>query len=374
MRPLKGVRVLDLTQFPPWELSTLMMAAMGAEVIKVEPPEGAASRRLSPVANGRPLLFEWLNRGKMDVGLDLRRPEGREVLMRMVERSDVLVEAFTTATALRLGLDYRSLSARNGRLVLCSVRAFEGDEPDAGHDVNVLSLTGALSLISDPRGRPIVPGLLVADFAASYAVVVRVLAALLERQVTGKGSHEVVTMSSAVLPFFYHQLAAAVALGRQLGYDEDPLRGAFPCYNLYEASDGKFVAVGMPAERHLWRELCERVSRPDLTERQFDRAAVAELAEVFRSRSRDEWTEALKGVRCVTPVLDVVEAMKFGAAWRLLESSGEGLPLPVTPVGPIGTLRRAPELGEHTAEVLKSLGYSASEVERLARGGVVRIA
>ncbi|MEN3047408.1 MAG: CaiB/BaiF CoA-transferase family protein [Candidatus Caldarchaeales archaeon] len=374
MEPLKGLKVLDLTQFPPWEFSTLMLAAMGAEVIKVEPLTGAASRRLSPAANGRPLLFEWLNRGKRSVGLDLRRPEGREVLMRMVERADVLVEAFTAATAAKLGLDYRSLSAMNPRLVLCSVRAFEGDEPDAGHDVNVLSLTGALSLISDPSGRPLIPGLLVADFAASYSVVVKVLAALLERHVTGRGSHAVVTMSSAVLPFLYHQVAAAVALGRQLGYGEDPLRGAFPCYNLYGTSDGKFVAVGMPAEPHLWRELCERISRPDLIDRQFDRAAVEELAEVFRSKSRDEWAEALRGVRCVTPVLDIVEAMRSGEASKLLEASGEGPPLPVTPVGPIGRLRRAPELGEHTAEVLKSLGYSGSEVERLAKEGVVRVA
>ncbi|MCS7094976.1 MAG: CoA transferase [Thaumarchaeota archaeon] len=373
MVPLKDIVVLDLTQFPPWEFSTLVLAVLGAEVIKVEQPSGSASRALPPSFNGKPLLHEWFNRGKRSVAVDLKRPEGREVLMRLVERADVLVEAYTTSTAKKLGLDHRSLSERNGRLILCSVRAFDGDDPDAGHDVNVLSMTGALSLMSEHSGRPVIPGLLIADYAASYAVVVNVLAALHERQRTNRGMHVEVTMSSAVLPFFYHQLAAALALGRQLTSRDDPLRGAWPCYNAYQTSDGKFITVGMPAEAHLWRELCVRVSRPDLIDRQFDGEAVAELAEVFRSKSRDEWAEELRGVRCVTPVLEVVESVKGGVVSKLIENPERGLPMPMTPFGPIGKLKGAPVLGEDTTNVLSSLGYSGSEIERLAREGVVRV-
>ena len=366
MKPLEGIRVLDLTTILPWEYTTLALAELGAEVIKIEPPDGTATRRIPPIINGESILHRWFNRQKKSIVINLRKKSSYEALMKLVERSDILVEAYTSKTAERLGITYENTSAQNEKIIHCSIRAFEEDsEYDAGHDINVLSLTGGLSLIVDENNRPVIPGLLIADFSCAYTVLSVILASLIYRERTGKGRHVRVSMSSALIPFFSHSVAQSILTGEQPSRENNILMGLIPAYNIYETRDGRFISIGIPTEKHLWREFCEKIGHSEFIDRQFDTSLVRELREIFKTKNLDEWMHVLKGVRCVTPVLTLREAFENGfmrsvITWRNFDEN-----YLKTPFTAYEEYARAPALGENTREILTSLGYSEEEIAEI---------
>jgi crotonobetainyl-CoA:carnitine CoA-transferase CaiB-like acyl-CoA transferase len=343
-RPLAGLRVLDLSRYLPGPLATLHLAELGAEVVKLEPPQGDPARVQPPFErDGTSTLHGYLNRGKRSLVLDLRRDDARAAARALVRRSDVLVESFRPGVLTRLGLDPAELRAEHPRLVLCSISGFGQDGPHrllAGHDLTYLALAGALGLGGLSGGAPLDPPVQPADNAGGQAAVSAILAALLHRERTGEGAHLDVSL--------HREAARAIGWERRavtLGLPpSEPggglLTGGLACYRCYPTADGRALALAA-LEPHFFERLCRLLGRPDLQAQHLDPTAqprlAAELAATFASRPLAHWQDLLDGedVACAA-VLTVAEALTFA------------------PDAP-STLTPAPELGEHTAEILASL-------------------
>ena len=393
MSALEGVRVLDLSRLLPGGFCSLLLADLGAEVLKVEDTGmGDYIRWAQPGYEGaeesaKSALFLALNRGKRSVRLNLKEEPGREVLLRLAREYDVLLESFRPGVLDRLGVGYERLREENPGLVYCTVTGYGQDGPyrdRSGHDMNYLGLVGLLGLTGEPGGPPVQPAGQIADIGGGALMAAfGILAALRERDRSGEGQLVDVSMSDGALSWL------ALVAGRYLCDRELPRRGELElaggliCYRPYACSDG-WVTLGA-LEPKFWQNWCRGVGREDLIERQFERPgsdAHAEVERVFLERTREEWQEfASEHDCCLEPVLELHEALdsELVRAREMivtLEQPGAGdvrqLGFPVklsrTPGSPQGP---GPALGEHTAEVLGSLGYSPEEVGRLKESGAV---
>ena len=298
MSALDGVRVLDLTRLLPGAYATLLLADLGAEVIKIEDPRGGDGMRTMPLASGRRSYFEILNRDKRSVTLDLRSPEAAAILDVLAATADVVIDSFRPSTARRLGVDAATLRAKHPRLICASISGFGQQGPlaeVAAHDINYQALAGALVRPSTGSGRaepPEMPGPLVSDIGAAMQAALAVVAALFERQRTGAG---------ATLDLSIHDAARAWTMF--------PVTGDFAsaCYTLYETADGEWLALGA-LEPKFWRGFCERLGRVDLIPLQHARGEEAarvldEVRALMRTRSRDEWLAHFAGADvCLTRV------------------------------------------------------------------------
>jgi crotonobetainyl-CoA:carnitine CoA-transferase CaiB-like acyl-CoA transferase len=299
---LDGVRVLDLTQFLPGGYCTRLLADMGAEVTKVE-----ASTRGDPIRslpNGEK-YFEALHHGKPVVQLALKTEAGRGRLLQLIETADVLLEGFRPGVMDRRQVGWSQLRAVNPRLIYCSITGYgsRGTLRDrAGHDLNYLARSGALSVMPRVDGVPMIPGVQVADVAGGMMAAIAVLGAVIERQRTGQGRRLDISMTDVAKSWLVLERAAFDA-----GFPMLNLIGGLPCYHVYRAADG-LLTVGA-LEPNFWRNFCEAIGREDLIARQTDPGAIAEVAGVLKDKTRAEWM-AIFGDRdvCVEPVLDLSEA------------------------------------------------------------------
>jgi len=364
--PLHGVRVLDLTRLLPGAYATLLLANLGADVVKIEDPRGGdgmrtLAARLPPSRDalrrpGKPsrafepdaaTYFQLLNRNKRSVTLDLRSPEAAAVLDALASRSDVIVDSFRPSTARRLGVDAASLRQRHPRLVCASINGFGRDGPDAdraAHDINYQALAGLLR-------PPALPGPLVGDIDAAMQAAIGVLAALLAREHTGAGSIVDVPIQEAARAW------AAFPTTPDL---------ASACYTLYDTADGQWLALGA-LEPKFWKGFCERIGRPDLVPLQHaqgdERTRVLnEVGAIMRGRTRDEWLAHFADADvCLTPVLTPTEVRLPAFAEA---TAGEK---PDTPPDQ----KRAPALGVDTDAVLEEAGIGAADRARLRSAGVI---
>lgn len=382
--PLEGVRVLDLTRLLPGAYATGLLGDLGADVIKLEQPGIGDPMRVYQPQIGEASAFTWIvDRNKRSIAIDLRKPRGVEVLLRLATDADVLVEGFRPGVADRLGVGYEAVSAVNPALVYCSISGFGADGPmsrEAGHDINYAGRTGLLS-VTGVDGRPAVPGLTVADLAGgSLMGVAGLLAALVHAQRTGEGDHVDVSMTDGTFSLMALMLGAYFVEGREPGIGTELLNGRYPCYNVYACADGRYLTVG-PLEEKFWRELCEAVGRTDLIPTQFDPAAISTWRDLFLGRSRDEWLKALEGRdTCVGPLNNLSEAVDDPQLVHRAMVTSQEHPTAgsVRQVGtPIKLRRRhaglrcpAPALGDSTNAVLAEGGYTPDEIEDLRREGV----
>ncbi|HEV3473898.1 MAG TPA: CaiB/BaiF CoA-transferase family protein [Actinomycetota bacterium] len=382
--PLHDVTILDLTRLLPGNYCTLLLADLGADVIKVEEPgRGDYIRLTPPMVDGEGAIHRALNRGKRSVTVNLKSGEGADVLRRLATNSDALVESYRPGVMDRLGVGHDSLADANPRLVYCALTGYGQDGPyrdRAGHDINYTGYAGVLHNMGPPDGPPLLPSVQVGDFAGGMAAAIGIVACLREAAASGRGRFVDVSMLDVVASW------AGVLMGWHLATGEVPPRGGMPlaggmaCYRVYRTGDGRFLAVGA-LEPQFWRTLCERLDLADLVDEQYaedQEKVAARLQEVFATRSRDEWVAELAEVdACVGPVNDIGEAMADPqVAHRGLVASVAG-----SPVGPgpairfagdgSGALRPAPKLGQHTDEVLRAAGFEAQEVERLRASGAV---
>jgi crotonobetainyl-CoA:carnitine CoA-transferase CaiB-like acyl-CoA transferase len=382
--PLDGVRVLDLTRLLPGNYGTLLLADLGADVIKVEEPgQGDYIRWTPPLVDGQGAIHQALNRGKRSVTVNLKDPAGAELFVRLVERADVVVESFRPGVMDRLGVGYEALSARNPGLVYAAITGYGQDGPyrdRVGHDIDYLGYAGLLHATGTPDGPPILPAAQIGDFGGGMAAAVGIASALTEVARTGRGRFIDVSMLDVATSW------SAVLLSWYLGTGQVPVRGGMPltgglaCYRVYAAGDGRHLAVGA-LEPRFWRNLCEALGLDDLIDAQLDPGRQEEIAgrlgDVFRTRSRDEWVEALAGLEaCVAPVNDVAEAIEDPQ----VRHRGTVVSVEDAPIGPgpairladhVPEVRPAPGLGEHTVEVLGEVGLPAEEVSELRTRGVV---
>jgi alpha-methylacyl-CoA racemase len=394
--PLEGLRVLDLTRLLPGGFCSLLLADLGADVLKVEDTgTGDYVRWAPPYYEGmhpsaRSALFMALNRNKRSLRLDLKSERGREVLLRLVREHDVLLESFRPGVLERLGVGYERLREENGGLVYCAITGYGQDGPKrerAGHDMNYLGLVGLLGLTGERTGPPVQAAGQIADIGGgALMAAVGILAALRERdQVSGEGQFVDISMSDGALSWL------ALVAGRYFAEDEVPhrgeleLAGALICYRPYECADG-WLTLGA-LEPKFWRAWCEGVGRADLIEAQFQppgSAAHGEVERIFRARTRAQWQQfAAEHDCCLEPVLELDEAldselvrargmvveMKRAQSAPVVRQLGIPAKLMRTP-GDHARLA-APALGEHTYEVLQQLGYAEPEIAELVQRGAV---
>jgi crotonobetainyl-CoA:carnitine CoA-transferase CaiB-like acyl-CoA transferase len=392
--PLSDVRVLDLSRLLPGGFCSLLLADLGAEVLKVEDTGMGDYIRWAPPYYGdeaqqelgtRSALYLSLNRGKRSIRLDLKSDAGREALLRLVERYDVVLDGFRPGVLDKLGVGYQRLREANPGIVYCAITGYGQDGPyaqRAGHDMNYLGLVGLLGLTGARDGPPVQPGGQIADLGGGALMAAfGVLAALHERRRSGEGQLVDVSMADGALSWLALVAGRYFCDGEEPHRGEQQLAGGLLCYLPYEAADG-WVTCGA-LEPKFWAAFCNGVERPDLIEAQFEppgSEAWAKVAEVFRGRSRAEW-KAFNDEHdcCIEPVLGVGEALdsELVRARRMvteIEQPGLGtvrqLGAPVrmsrTPGDPT---RPAPAFGEHTDEVLREAGYSAEEVATMIDSG-----
>ena len=381
--PLTGIRVLDLTRLLPGPFCTMLLADMGADVIKVEEPgTGDYMRWTPPLIGGQSALFNAVNRNKRSLTLNLKSETGHELLMRLIERADVLVEGNRPGVMERLGLGWEAIHTRNPKLVMCSITGYGQDGPfvtRAGHDLNYMATAGALGLNGD-RGGPTVPlAVQVADVGGgALQPAVAILGALVGVQRGGDGRRLDASMTDGAVTWLALELAAMGA-GEEGGRGSGRLTGRYACYRVYACKDGGFYSVGA-LEPKFWATLCLAVGKPDLVDLQFaegpEGAGVQQAMEaVFASRTRADWQRELDGLEvCCEPVLELseVESHPQIAARRLIERRGNLVEVrPAIPMQPDWRRLDAPGLGEHTAEILAEVGVDASRLEALAKEGVV---
>jgi alpha-methylacyl-CoA racemase len=391
---LEGVRVLDLTRLLPGGFCTLLLADMGADVLKVEdtgtgdyirwmpPYYGGEEQRQDGIASA---YFLALNRNKRSLRLNLKDERGRDVLLRLVEDYDVVVESFRPGVMDRLGVGYEALRARNRRVIYCPISGYGQDGPltaRSGHDTNYLALTGLLGLTGRRGGPPIQSAGQIADLGGGgLMAAVGILAALHERERSGEGQVVDVSMTDGALSWLAMVAARYFAEQQVPRRGEPELAGGIACYFPYETKDQKWVSLGA-LEPKFWQNWCNGAGRPDLIEKQFehpDSEAGAEIAAVFRERTRDEWT-AFAGEHdcCLEPILDLDEVLDselVRARGMVVELDQPGIG-PVKQVGapiklsrtPADTTGAAPALGADTDEVLREIGV---DPQPLREDGVV---
>ena len=397
MAALSDVKVLDLTRLLPGGFCTLLLADLGADVIKVEDTGQGDYVRWAPPYYGsdedtprgtRSAIYLALNRNKRSVRLDLKQEGGRQGLIKLAEGADVLVESFRPGVLDKLGVGYEVLRQANPALVYCPITGYGQTGPNrdrAGHDMNYLGLNGVLSLSGESDGPPIQSGGQIADLGGgALMAAVGILAALQEARRGGEGQMVDISMTDGSLAWL------AMEAGRYFGSGEVPKRGevmlsgGIICYRPYEAKDGWITCGAL--EPKFWTAFCKGVGRQDLIDKQFENPgspAHAQVAEIFRGRTREEW-RAFNDQHdaMIEPILELDEALEsklvrerdmvisyeqpeYGEIKQL------GFPIKLSRT-PADVHRPAPALGEHTAEVLADAGYSAEEVQALEQSGAAK--
>jgi alpha-methylacyl-CoA racemase len=389
--PLSGLRVLDLTRLLPGGFCTLLFADLGAEVVKVEDTGmGDYIRWAPPYYEGaedsaKSALYLSLNRGKRSVRLNLKDERGRDALLRVVRDFDVLVEGNRPGVMDRLGVGYERLAQENPGLVYCAITGYGQDGPyrdRSGHDMNYLGLVGLLGLTGDKGGPPVQAAGQIADLGGGGLMAAfAILAALRERDQTGKGQMVDVSMADGALSWLAMVAARYFAEGVAPQRGDLELAGRLICYRPYECKDG-WVSLGA-LEPKFWQAWCRGVGREDLIEKQFDAPASeahAQVERIFMERSRDEWQQfASQHDCCLEPVLGLDEALDselVRAREMVVELDQPGtdgvkqLGMPVkfsrTPGGPHGP---GPVLGADTEDVLRDAGFTDDEIAELIEAG-----
>ena len=395
MRPLEGIRILDLTRVLSGPYCTMLLGDLGAEVIKVERPgEGDDTRAFAPPFQGdQAAYFLSINRNKKSITLDMKSEQGKEILWRLLDLSDVLVENFRPGAMERLGFGYEVVSDRRPAVIYCSISGFGDSGPQkdrAGYDVIVQGEAGIMDLTGPRDGPPHKVGTSIADLVSGLTAAQGILAALYAARIDGRGQRVHISMYEAVAALLTFNASIYFATGnapRRRGNEH----ATIVPYETFEASDG-WINLGV-ANDDIWRRFCAAAGTAELaTDRRFanapDRvrnrdALVPLIKTLVKQRSRDEWLNLLddNGVPCgaIRTVAEVCDS-------EVLRTRGMIAEMPHSSAGNVKGIKSAihmsetvldtyaapPKLGEHTNEVLIGLlGYSSDKVNELRREGVV---
>ncbi len=392
--PLQGIKVLDLSRLGPGPYCTMILADLGADVLRIEEPPPAAGRRtgsLDPRVE-RTRLANTLahGRNKRSMVLNLKSETGREIFLKLAKDANVVVDEFRPGVLKRLGVDYDTASKLNPQIIYCSITGYGQDGPYrdlVGHDINYISIAGALGTIGHRDGRPAIPLNLIADYAGgSLNAVIGILAALMARQATGRGQQVDVSMTDGVVSMLSGFLSHYFVNGEVVRPEQSVLSGGVPYYTCYQTKDGKYISIGC-IEPWFWAALCRALGREDLIPYQNAEAdrkdwLFAELRQVFLTRTRDEWFDLLsQSDICVGKVysldeLDSDPQLRYRNMLLEIDQPqvgrvkqvGIALRLSDTP----GEIRSpAPSRGQHTDAVLHDLGYSPEQIQALRQAAVV---
>ena len=393
--PLDGIKVLDLSRLLPGGFCSLLLADFGADVLKVEDVNMGDYVRWAPPKyegveeSAAGALFLALNRNKSSIRIDLKSERGREVFLRLVRDSDVVLESFRPGVLDRLGVGYERLREENPGLVYCAITGYGQDGPlrdRSGHDMNYLGLVGLLGLTGEAEGPPVQAAGQIADIGGgAQMAAIGILTALRERDRSGEGQFVDVSMSDGSLSWLAMVAARYFAEGAGPRRGGLELAGRLVCYRPYACADG-WVTLGA-LEPKFWAAWCRGVGREDLIENQFEPPGSPthdEVAAIFVERTREQWsTFASEHDCCLEPVLELDEALQSDlvrerhmvaeldqpGAQRPVRLLGVPVKLSRTPGDP--NRKPGPALGEQTDEVLHGLGYDEGQVAALKQAGAV---
>ncbi|MBF2758739.1 MAG: CoA transferase [Ectothiorhodospiraceae bacterium AqS1] len=368
MGPLEGVRIIELAGLGPGPFAAMVLADMGARVIRIDRRSDA----------GRGSRQDALKRGRRSIALDLKKPEAVEVVLRLAERSDALIEGFRPGVTERLGLGPEAVGERNPSLVYARVTGWGQTgplAPSAGHDINYIALSGALAAIARPGQAPLPPLNLVGDFGGGgMFLALGVVAGVMEARSSGKGQVVDVAMTeaSATLMTMIYAMYAQGMWSLEPG--ANLLDGGAHFYDTYRCRDGKYIALGS-IEPRFYAELREKAGLDDSFEASMDRKAWPELkgklAAIIARKTRREWCDLMEGSDvCFAPVLDMAEAPRHPhhiARRAFVEIAGTVQPAPTPSFSRTECEIRSPPAlaGEHSQEILEELGFGADEIQSL---------
>ncbi len=385
--PMRGVLVLDCSQYLTGPYATTMLSDMGATIIKVEPIKGDLSREMGDS------IFKAYNHGKKGIAIDLKTDEGREIIYQLARVSDVMIENYRPGKAKEIGIDYPTIAKLNPAIVYCSISAF-GDTPGWAHrrgmDPIAQGIGGVMSITGEPDRPPMLVGVPIADVGTGFLAYGAILSGLYRKALTGMGQEVSVNMID-VLVFLL-----STRFGRMVETGETPQRmgnahAQLVPYQAFSTKDG-WITVGAPNQKQ-WIELCKFLGVPELAndprfennpKRVQNRKALTELLnEIFKTKTSKEWLEFLeeKDVLCgpIWNVKELIESelVKDHGFVQEVDHPIEGrYPVLVTPFKFSSTPGKVQSpanlLGEHTLEVLKTLGYSEDRIKELAGKGIVR--
>lgn len=387
---LSGVRVLDLTRLLPGPYATLLLADLGAEVIKLEPPgSGDYMRHFQPRVDDTSVFFLAVNRNKKSITLNLKEERGREIFLQLVREVDVVFEGFRPGVMDNLGLGYEVLQQVHPGLVYCSLSGYGQNGPyrdRAGHDINYLSVSGVLGITGTRDGQPVVPGIQVADLTGGMFAVVGILAALWQKKRDGRGACIDMSMTDGLFSLMSIHLLNFMAAGAPASPGQMMLSGALTCYNIYRTRDNGYVALGA-LEAKFWENFCRGVGREDLVAGHMapalaENPVYKQVQDIFLSQPVQYWREFASRVDCcLTPVEDARQVV-HGAYARERELFME------VPLAGGGTTRQVrspmvfagqggaqptppPVIGQHNDEIYGRLGLGAEDLARLQQAGII---
>ncbi|MFX1386929.1 MAG: CaiB/BaiF CoA transferase family protein [Promethearchaeota archaeon] len=401
--PLEGKIILDLTRMLPGPYCTMILADLGAEVIRIEDPHYPYGQPPPFYQKGRyreSAFNSILNRNKKAITLNLKKEEAREIFYKMVKEADVVLDTFRPKVTSKLKIDYKTLASINPSIICCSLTGYGQYGPYeqiAGHDLNYIGICGILDLNRKriPIGnesqdmKPINPGVQVADIGGGLVSAIGILGAIIERENNPERRGQFIDISMTDCVFSFMPLVAAYHFSKDLNdgvKTQNPLHGDFPFYNIYKTKDNKYLSLGI-VEVKFWRELCKGLGREDLILKQFaqgeEREKVfVELQKEFLRKNQKEWIDIFKGLdACVMPVNTFAEACvdpqiiarnmvvnlnhpKFG----IIKNINSPIKYSRTSLE-IKTL--APKLSQHTKEILSNLGFSEENIRNLRKKGII---
>ena len=377
--PLQGIKILDLSTQIPGPYCSMLLADLGAEVIKIENTDGGDQTRLLPY------LFNGVNRNKKCISLNLKSSEAKEIFYKLAEKAGVILEGFRPGVCKKLNIDYDAIKKINSQIIYCSITGYGQDGPykdKPGHDINYLGYAGLLSLESDLSTYSKMPSLPLADLAGSMFAAISILTALISRDKTGVGQYIDVSMTASV----FSLIDASISAGLQGQNGSESLY--IPHYGLFQTRDGKFLTLGIVHEEHFWQKLCSVVDMGDLAGLDlFNRIVKKEeikthLQNSFLTRNLNEWLKILNEADIPCGPVYTLEESCFDAQAAHRESLFEinhpfegKIKLRAFPVIFSESITRKdmppPLPGMHTSEILHSLGYTEKEISRLIREKIV---
>lgn len=389
---LEGIKILDMSRLAPGPHCSMLLSDFGADVTLVEAVPGASAKLGGMTRGGeaaeRAAAYNALGRGKKSIALNLKDDAAREIFYRLVKDADVVMEGFRPGVVKRLGVDYETLSKINPRIICCSLSGFGQTGPYSnlvGHDINYISIGGALGVIGRPGTPPAIPVNVVADFAGGgLTAAFSICLAIIARERTGRGQDIDIGMSDGVLSLMTSAFSGFFSNGRPIRPGESMLNGAVPWYNTYQCSDGRWFSIGS-IEPHFFEALCRVLGTEEFLERQHDSAAHPEMQAkwegIFKTKTADDWMEIMsKYDICAAPVLEMENVVtnphnlargmvvEVDSPVGKVKQIGIGPKLSDTPGRVRGT---APLVGQHTNDVLESLGYDEKTIAKLREAGTV---